>query len=139
MILVDSDHLSVLLDLRERRRAILIARLAATSGASIPIVAIEEQLRGWLAQIRRVKELHKQVLPYAHFATAIEFFQNTKIVRWSAVAADIFGDLRKRGVRIGTQDLKIGALALEHNARLLSANLRDFQQIPGLQVEDWLR
>ncbi len=139
MILVDSDHLSVLLDLRERRRSVLVSRLAATNGASIPIVAVEEQLRGWLAQIRRVNDVHKQVLPYAHFATAVEFFHNTKIVRWSTVAADIFRDLRRRGVRIGTQDLKIGALALEHNARLLSANLRDFQQIPGLHVEDWLR
>jgi predicted nucleic acid-binding protein len=35
-------------------------------------------------------------------------------------------------------DLKIAAIALVHNATLLSGNLRDFQQIPDLHVEDWL-
>jgi tRNA(fMet)-specific endonuclease VapC len=41
-------------------------------------------------------------------------------------------------VRIGTQDLKIAALAIVHDALLLSANLRDFEQVPGLNAEDWL-
>ena len=35
-------------------------------------------------------------------------------------------------------DLKIACIALVHNALLLSANLRDFQQVPGLRVENWL-
>ena len=35
-------------------------------------------------------------------------------------------------------DLKIAATALVHGALLLSANLRDFRQVPGLMVEDWL-
>ncbi len=39
---------------------------------------------------------------------------------------------------INTMDLKIAAMTLVHGALLLSANLRDFQQVPGLRVEDWL-
>jgi tRNA(fMet)-specific endonuclease VapC len=34
-------------------------------------------------------------------------------------------------------DLKIAAIALIHDALLLSANLRDFQQVPALRVADW--
>jgi tRNA(fMet)-specific endonuclease VapC len=34
-------------------------------------------------------------------------------------------------------DLKIASIVLANQATLLSANLRDFQQVPGLQVEDW--
>jgi len=34
-------------------------------------------------------------------------------------------------------DLKIAAIALEHQALVLSGNLRDFHQVPGLHVEDW--
>jgi predicted nucleic acid-binding protein len=37
-----------------------------------------------------------------------------------------------------TIDLKIAAIVLRHSATLLSANLRDFRQVPGLSVEDWL-
>jgi predicted nucleic acid-binding protein len=34
--------------------------------------------------------------------------------------------------------LKIAAIALANNARLLSANLRDFEKVPGLHVENWI-
>ena len=51
--------------------------------------------------------------------------------------AATFARLRRQRVRIGTMDLKIAAIALEHNALVLSGNVRDFQQVPGLRVEDW--
>ena len=35
-------------------------------------------------------------------------------------------------------DLKIASIALAANATLLSRNLRDFQRIPNLSVENWL-
>jgi tRNA(fMet)-specific endonuclease VapC len=35
-------------------------------------------------------------------------------------------------------DLKIAGIVLVHGGVLLSRNVRDFQQVPGLQVEDWL-
>jgi tRNA(fMet)-specific endonuclease VapC len=60
------------------------------------------------------------------------------IARWSEQAADEFARLRKERIRIGTQDLKIASLALVNNALLLSANLRDFDRVPGLHVEDWI-
>jgi len=41
-------------------------------------------------------------------------------------------------LQIGTSDLKIASIALTHGATLLSANARDFSQVPGLRVEDWL-
>jgi predicted nucleic acid-binding protein len=34
--------------------------------------------------------------------------------------------------------LKIAATALVNDALLLSANLRDFQKVPNLRVENWL-
>jgi tRNA(fMet)-specific endonuclease VapC len=53
-------------------------------------------------------------------------------------AAQQFLDLKAVRVRIGTMDLKIASIVLIHQATLLSANLRDFRQVPGLLVEDWL-
>jgi tRNA(fMet)-specific endonuclease VapC len=34
-------------------------------------------------------------------------------------------------------DLKIAAIALSHQATLLTHNLKDFGQIENLHVEDW--
>jgi tRNA(fMet)-specific endonuclease VapC len=41
-------------------------------------------------------------------------------------------------VRIGSMDLKIASIALTNGAFVLSANLQDFQKVPGLRVENWL-
>lgn len=35
-------------------------------------------------------------------------------------------------------DLKIAAIALMNDALLLTANMVDFKQVPGLRVENWL-
>lgn len=52
-------------------------------------------------------------------------------------AAAQFGQLRRARIRLGSMDLKIAAIALSQEALLLSRNLRDFQRVPGLRVEDW--
>jgi tRNA(fMet)-specific endonuclease VapC len=34
-------------------------------------------------------------------------------------------------------DLRIAAVAVAHDATLLSRNLSDFSKVPGLRAEDW--
>lgn len=139
MILLDSDHLSILMDLRDARRQRLVARLVATDDSSaIPLIVVEEQLRAWLAPIRRLPDVHKQIKPYLRLSRLIDFLRPSTIVDWNEVAADLFKRLRSSRIRIGTQDLKIACTAIANDALLLSANLRDFEQVPGLRVEDWL-
>jgi tRNA(fMet)-specific endonuclease VapC len=43
----------------------------------------------------------------------------------------------KRLKKIGRGDLLIASIALAHRATLVTRNVRDFRQIPGLQVENW--
>jgi tRNA(fMet)-specific endonuclease VapC len=140
MILLDSDHLSVLLDPRDSRCLPLRARLqTADDIPAIPIVAIEEQLRGWLSKIHSIHDAHRQIIPYGNLKRAFTFLRDWPIQEWNEPAADHFSRLGKLRTRIGTQDLKIACIALANNALLISANLRDFEQVPGLRVEDWLR
>lgn len=139
MILVDTDHLSVLIDRRHSLRSKLQARLnAAGDSIATSIVSVEEQLRGWLAQIHRVRDPHQQMIPYIRLFKLIDFLHDWQILEWNEPAADAFVRLRRGRIRVGTQDLKIAAVALANRATLLSSNLRDFQQVPGLLVEDWL-
>ncbi len=140
MILLDSDHVSILIDHRDARRKPLLARLGATvDERALPIVVVEEQLRAWLGEIRRTNEVHRQIVPYLRLLKSLDFLLRWKMIGWNELAADQFKRLRKSGVRIGTQDLKIACTALASDALLLSANLRDFERVPGLQVADWLK
>jgi tRNA(fMet)-specific endonuclease VapC len=72
-------------------------------------------------------------------AKLVSTLNEWRVAAWNDPSADQFFELRRARIRIGTQDLKIASIALTQDALLLSANLRDFEQVPGLQVEDWLR
>ena len=136
MFVLDTDHL-VELDRGSEKGAGLKARLeAVVDDVTTTIISAEEQLRGWLAQIHRQRDLHRQVEAYGRLQRRLEFFAAWTVLPWSNRAADIFQQLRSQRIRIGTMDLKIASITLAHDATLLSRNLRDFQQVPDLRVED---
>jgi tRNA(fMet)-specific endonuclease VapC len=49
-----------------------------------------------------------------------------------------FESLKTARLKLSTMDLKIASVALAYDATLLSRNLRDFQQVRGLRLENWL-
>lgn len=138
MIILDTDHFSVVMDARNTRHANLVERLESCGEQIVlPIVSVEEQLRGWLAQVRRLS-VAEQVEPYDRLIRLLDTIAAWELARWNQAAVDQFQQLKKRRIRIGTQDLKIASIALAQSALLLSANLVDFEQVPNLRVEDWL-
>lgn len=102
------------------------------------IVSAEEQMRGWLALLNKLRDVRGQIPAYTRLAEMFEFYAAWDVLPFDVAAADEFERLRKARVRIGSQDLKIASIALSRGAMLLSANLRDFRQVPGLRVESWI-
>ena len=94
-------------------------------------------MRGWLAWINRSDDVHRQVPAYQELLRLFVFFSRWHVVPFDEQAASAYQGLRAQRIRIGTMDLKIAAIALVHGL-LLSANLRDFQQIPNLRVAKWI-
>lgn len=140
MILLDTDHLSVLSNRIARGHPALVRRMAASADQefAVPVICVEEQCRGWLASINRSHDVRGQIDPYDRLAKLIEFLCNWEIAPFDAPAADEFERMRIGRVRVGTQDLKIACTAIVHGALLLTANLRDFRLVPGLRAENWL-
>lgn len=52
--------------------------------------------------------------------------------------ADIRAVLERAGTPIGNHDLFIAAHARSRNMTLVTHNVREFERVPGLSVEDWL-
>ncbi len=138
MLVLDTDHL-VEFDRGSAVGAALQHKIDnAGEEVATTIISVEEQFRGWLAQIHRQQDPHQQIVAYQRLQRRIEFFAAWYVLPWDTDSASTFQGLRKNRIRIGTMDLKIASIVLAHNATLLSRNLRDFQQVPGLRVEDWL-
>lgn len=139
MIVLDTDCLSLLERERLLESSNLLRNLEAHSSEEIctTIISFEEQMRGWLSYIARCKEINDQIAGYERRHRFLESYRNTPVLDFDERAAIVLSDLRKRKVRIGTMDLKIASITIANKAILVTRNLSDFQQVPGLRAEDW--
>lgn len=57
-------------------------------------------------------------------------------------AARIYGEIRayleEQGTRIGDADTRIAAIALDRDLIIVTANVKHFQMVPNLTIENWL-
>ena len=132
MILLDTDHVNVLKYPDHPRFASLTTQLnsSADQNVATTVMTVEEQMRGWLAFINRSDDVRRQVPAYQELRRLFDFFAHWHVMPFDEQAASEFQGLRAKPIRIGAMDLKLAAIALIHDALLLSANLRDFQQVP---------
>lgn len=138
MLVLDTDHLSEIERTSAGGKALELRLMQSGKLAVTTIVSAEEQLRGWLSQIKASRSLADQVDPYVRLQTRIAYYAKWTLLPWTTGAAHRFATMRKAGVRIGTMDLKIAVITIEHDGLLLSQNVTDFSRVPGLRVESWL-
>lgn len=134
MYLFDTDIISNLL--RRSPSTTLIARLAAvppqqqfTSSITLgELIYGAHRLRERAAILRQ--RINETLLP------------NLIVLPFDARVARHYGEIRagleQQGTVIGDADLRIASIALVHDLIVVTANVRHFQRIPGLSVENWL-
>ncbi|MBE8538715.1 PIN domain-containing protein [Geoglobus acetivorans] len=63
------------------------------------------------------------------------------LLEFNLVASDIYGrivsELGRRGEHVGEMDVLIASIALAHNERILTRNIKHFGRIRELEVESW--
>jgi tRNA(fMet)-specific endonuclease VapC len=101
------------------------------------VVTVEEQYAGRLAQIRKAKDSDDLIAAYDRLNITFSLFSKLEILRYDRIADDYFRQLRKSGVRIGTQDLRIASITLAQNGIVVTRNRKDFEQVSNLKIEDW--
>jgi tRNA(fMet)-specific endonuclease VapC len=104
----------------------------------LAVVTVEESLRGRLAAISGAPNNGKaRIARYGFLLDTLQVLQQFSFVPFDQASENHFQHLRGLRLRIGTQDLKIAAIALANNLTLLTRNRRDFGRIPALTLEDW--
>ena len=107
---------------------------------AVPIVAIEEILRGRLNVIRQAEAGKSKYLieeAYEFFARSLAKLSGLRVLTYSSQAEAQFQEWRKQKVRVRTHDLRIAATCVAHGAILISRNRRDYERVPGLSAEFW--
>ncbi|MEW6033996.1 MAG: type II toxin-antitoxin system VapC family toxin [Chloroflexota bacterium] len=134
MYLLDTDVLSNLL--RRTPSMTLIAKLAS--------VPPEEQFTSSITLGELVYGALRLGSPGLVLLERLELalLPNLPVLPFDAGAARRYGkvraELERRGTLVGDTDLRIAAIALARGLTVVTGNLRHFQKVPGLSVENWL-
>jgi tRNA(fMet)-specific endonuclease VapC len=107
------------------------------NAVAITVLSVEEQLSGWYAQLRQAKRPEKLAWAYRRMSETIRFLARLEILTYDEKAMQRYEQMRKQKVPIGRTDLRIAATVLEAGTVLVTENLRDFKQVPGLRIVSW--
>ncbi|MBX9583834.1 MAG: hypothetical protein K2X87_26330 [Gemmataceae bacterium] len=137
----DTDHLSILQKEAGSEFATLSARVAATDpdDLALCVVSFHEQVLGCHTYISKAKTPADVVRGYKMLGRVIRDFAAAPVLPFDPAAAADLDSLTALRIRVGTMDLRIAAIARSRGLTLLTRNVSDFGQVPGLRTEDWTR
>jgi len=126
-----------------RRSAILPleTRISATPPDQLylSIITVKESLRGALALINRHEANDRIVPAYDLLRIVLEATSKLPIVVFDQECYEIFQGMPPNIKTRHSQDARIAATAIRHSLTVVTRNTQHFQNIPGLQYEDWTR
>jgi tRNA(fMet)-specific endonuclease VapC len=106
---------------------------------AITVITRIEILQGRFAAVLKASDGERLVRAQELLQRTDQRLRVLEIIPVDVPAATEFDRLRqnKKLKKIGRGDLLIASIALAHQATLVTRNVKDFRQIPGLRVENW--
>jgi tRNA(fMet)-specific endonuclease VapC len=140
LFILDTDHVSLVLHGNPKILAV-IANNKNKVDICTSIITAQELFNGWVVRINNTQPLDDLVKLYSEFHQSIDYLRKTDILGFNDVADLRFRQLLQenpflRKARL-QKDMRIAAIALSLEATVVTRNRRDFEQIPGLNIEDW--
>jgi tRNA(fMet)-specific endonuclease VapC len=133
--LLDTDHVTLFHHGHPQVTQRIVAQ--APGAVGLAVVTVEEVLRGRLGALAQAADGPARIARYSLLLESLELLHQFSHVPFVQKAEDELQRLRAQKLRVGSQDLKIAAIALANSLVLATRNQRDFGRIPGLVLEDW--
>jgi tRNA(fMet)-specific endonuclease VapC len=137
--ILDTDHVSLWL---QGHPAISQTAASHKADVGVAIITVQELFNGWVGRINDPTQSKDQVRLYTRLWTTVELLRTIHVLNFDAVAEEKYQQLtlenpllRKNRIQ---KDVKIAAIALSINATLVTRNHRDFSQVPGLRLQNWV-
>ena len=71
-----------------------------------------------------------------------DLLREVHVLDFYSACAERFGEVRgtllQKGLTVSRMDLLIASVAMVHDLTLVTHNTADYQNIPGLRLDDWL-
>lgn len=135
LYLLDTDTLTLFIQGHQKVGARLLS--VKPSEIAISVITVEEHLSGWYTFLRKAQAPDRISLAYGRLASAVSWLNCFPILSLSVAAYQRSQQLLSLKLNVAKMDLRIAAIALEEGATVVTRNLRDFQRVPQLSVEDW--
>jgi tRNA(fMet)-specific endonuclease VapC len=129
--LIDSDILSLSMRSQEPAFSRVKNYFVTNEKLSFSAMTRFEVLRGLLAKNATTQTKKFELLCVSNDVISIDLPILDR-------AAYIYAYLFQQGKLIADGDLIIAATAIEHNLILATRNVKHFERIPGLQLENWM-
>lgn len=98
----------------------------------LSVITVSELLHGVYRADSAIRRLKRSV----YVEKAIELFPIYVFeISIARIYAELWFDLAKKGIQIGTHDLIIGSTALSLGFSVATYNIRHFERIEGLKIE----
>ena len=132
MIFLDTDVISYFLKGNNIIKGKI--RKAIESGEKVCITSINlyEILKG----LKRRDALKKEE-KFLEFVELLDIYTLNEIS--VGIAAKIYADLTSAGQPIGDADIRIASIVMENNSVLVTNNVKHYERISKLCVENWLK
>lgn len=134
---LDTDTFSLYLRKDANVVAAVVRHLA--DDVSVSVITVEEIWDGWQAAIRKAKTPDQVGLAYDRLTATLNELRDWPVVSFPPPASARYATLKKAKLNVGSNDLRIAAIALERRAVVVTRNASDFGRVPGLVIEDWSR
>jgi len=100
---------------------------------SVSSITIAEMEYG-IAKSSRPQEAESKLYEFLVPFTIVDF--NTNSARYYG---KIRNELNTKGTPIGSMDLMIASIAMASDMKIVTNNVKEFERIPGLQIENWIK
>jgi tRNA(fMet)-specific endonuclease VapC len=132
---LDTDTLTLLENGHPRVLQQQVAHLQ--DDLAVTVISVEEQLSGWYRRIRQATKRDELARRYYELTRVIAFLAGWKILPFTEPAILRYEQLLAMKLNVGKMDLRSAAITLENGGILVTRNLRDFQRVPGITLENW--
>ena len=103
----------------------------------------DEVATTWVTAAELFYGAARSARPEQNAALVVQLLHTLAVLEPDLASARLFGAIKAtlaaEGQIVADADLFIAAIALTHNATLVTGNPRHYARIPGLRHEDWLR